>query len=308
MAGVGKKSQLEGRQHQAVLLARKPGALPALPKTATAPSLPHKPAQAAKPHALPVKPEPHQRGVEERPQQVAKFSSGKAFSREDTLEWIASTRKQVLAVRADTVKVAAARIAELEAALEMALTRVSFLENENQSLETSVDLAASDNLTLAKRLGESETRGDEARARLHTSEMLRADHDMIVSAAERKIDILQNLIAVKEARLQKLEQAHAKIEQETSGLLETIKARDKALADAERRILALTGLFEKLELSLEGGKSENDNLLRRGPAIKPKPRPVQRTDSPQAAGELRLWRRELDTDEWLLDRPVKQTA
>ena len=113
---------------------------------------------------------------------------------------------------------------------------------------------------------------------------------------------MQNTITARNARIQKLEQARRKVERETSDLLETAKARDKlrdkALADAEQRILVLTQLFEKLELSLEARNGENDNR-----APNPKPAAGERADLEQAGGEFRLWRRELDTDDWLL-RPA----
>ena len=271
MAVGGKKSQMSGLQHQADRPVREPAA-----------------------------PKP----------------SGTAFSREDTLEWISNTRKQVLAVRADTVRAGEARIAELEAALEVAITRVSFLENENQSLEISVDMASGENLNLARRLAESEARGDVARAALQSSTTLRAEYETAVSEAERKIEILQNLIAVKDARLYRLEETRDKLEQDAKNLLKTSKARDKALVDAERRILALTELFEKLELSLEGNKGQNDNQVSAGKNLKqvlkqnprPKPRRNERVDPQEAEPEVRLWRRELDTDDWLLAGPAKRTA
>jgi hypothetical protein len=311
MAVGGKEPQRNDRQRRADRTARKDAASPALPETATAQNPRQKLAQAAKPQAPFPEPAPQRRSGDDRRDQVPQ-SSGKAFSREETLEWIANARKQVLAARGDTVKAAEARIADLEAALEVALTRVAFLENENQSLETSIDLAAGDNLSLGRRLAESETRSSEARAALQNSAVLRAEYEGVISTAERRIEILQNLIAVKEARLHKLEQTRTEMEQGTRKLLEAAnardKARDQALADAEQRIVALTGLFEKLELSLEGEKGQNDNQIPGTRSPERKPRASERTAPPKAEPELRLWRRELDTDDWLLHRPARQTA
>jgi hypothetical protein len=104
--------------------------------------------------------------------------------------------------------------------------------------------------------------------------------------------------------------------------------RDQALADAERRVLELTQLFEKLELSLEARRGENDNQAPNPKPIAPRPvaprpvaprptapRPVapipvagERADPEQAGHEVRLWRRELDTDDWLLAGPARRQA
>jgi hypothetical protein len=51
-------------------------------------------------------------------------------------------------------------------------------------------------------------------------------------------------------------------------------------------------------MSLEARNGENDNR-----APNPKPAAGERADLEQAGGEFRLWRRELDTDDWLL-RPA----
>jgi chromosome segregation ATPase len=302
MAVGGKQSKQDGWQHQADRLARKRTAVPALPRIATAQSPRHKLREPARPSVLPVGDDrrlsPHA-GTERR-DNVAK-AAGKEFSREEALDWILNARKEAVAVRADRAKAAEARIADLEASLEVALARVAFLENENQSLQNSLDLTVSENLFLAKQLAQSETWGDEARSELQSSAMLRAEHDMAVSAAERKIELLQNLIAVKETRLQKLEETRGKMEQDANKLIETTRARDKALAEAELRILVLTELFEKLELRLDGGNGENDN---RNP--NPKPVAAKRADLQEAGRELRLWRRELDTDDWLLAGPARR--
>ncbi len=282
---------LDGWRNQADGLARKHTAIPALPRTATAQPPRRQPAGDNR--------SSDQRAEEVHREQAVK-TSGKDFSREQALDWILNARKEALAVRADRAKAAEARIADLEASLEAALARVVYLENENQSLQTSVELTTSENLSFARRLAESETRSDEASAELHNSALLWAEHDRVVSAAERKIDLLQNLLAVKEARLHKLEQARDKMEQDTDKLLETAKTRDKALADAEQRIFILTELFEKLELSLDAGKGENDNQ-----APDPKPGANEPTDMPEAGREVRVWRRELDTDDWLLAKPAK---
>ncbi len=259
MAVGGKQSKLDGWQHQADRLARKHTVIPALPKTAAALTPRHHLQQPASRSVTPV-------GEDRRPDQHAAIERrrdqappAKDFSREEALDWILKARKGALAIRTDKAKAAEARIAELEASLEAALARVTYLGDENQSLQTALDMAADENLDLGRRLAESETRHDEARAELQSAAMLRAEHDMAISAAEQEIELLQNTITVRNARLQKLEHGRRKMERDNGKLLETAKARDQALADAEQRILVLTQLFEKLELSLEARKGENDN-------------------------------------------------
>jgi chromosome segregation ATPase len=293
MAVGGNQSRLDGWQHQADGLALRHTVVPALPKTAAALTPRHQLPQPAPRSGPPA-------GEDRRHHQAA-TPPAKDFSREETLDWILKARKEALAIRTDKAKAAEARIAELEASLEAALARVTYLGDENQALQTALDMAADENLDLGRRLAESETGCDEARAELQGAAMLRAAYDVAASEAEQKIELLQHTITVRNARLQKLEQARRKVERETSKLLETATVRDKALADAERRILVLTQLFEKLELSLEARKGENDNQ-----APNPKPAAGERADVEQAGREFRLWRRELDTDDWLLGRVATQ--
>jgi chromosome segregation ATPase len=302
MAVGGKQSKLDGWQHQADRLARRHAAVPALPRTATAQTPRHRLPQPALRSVPPADEDrrPDQHVAVERCRGQAANPPAKDFSREEALDWILKARKEALAVRADTATAAKARIAEFEASLEAALARVTYLGDENQSLQTALDMAADENLDLGRHLAESETRCDEACAELQSAAVLRAEYDMAASEAEKKVELLQNTITVRNARLQKLEQARRKMERDTSKLLETAKVRDQALADAEQRILELTQLFEKLELSLEARNGENDNQARN-----PKPGAGERADLEQAGRELRLWRRELDTDDWLLGRPAK---
>ena len=63
----------------------------------------------------------------------------------------------MLTVRVERARAADKRIAELEASLEATFARVVFLENENQSLQNSLDLTVDENLDLAWRVAEIET-------------------------------------------------------------------------------------------------------------------------------------------------------
>jgi len=305
MAIDGKHSRQGGWQLQAGRLALKHTVLPGLPRTITAPAARQQvPGPAPQPASQAADTGSIVRPPNENRDPAAK-TAAESFSREETLEWIRNTRKAVLAVRVERARVADERIADLEASLEAALERVAFLENENESLQTSLDLSAGENLDLTRRLAESETRDDEVRSKLQSSEMTRTEYELAAAAAERKIELLQNLVRVKETRLQKLDQARKKLQQDTGKLLATTRARDQALAEAEHRISVLTELFEKLELSLETGKTEAASrdvhlAINSGPPLKASA-PAQKPSR-----QSKLWQRALDTDDWLLAGPARQ--
>jgi hypothetical protein len=336
MAAGGKQAKLDDWRDQADRPVRKEPAVPALPKVASSQSPRH---QLLRPAPRSVPPVTEDRSLDPRAaasrqrDQAAKVPP-QGFSREETLDWILKARKKALAIRTDTAKAAEARIAELEASLEAALERVTYLGTENQALETSLDMAADENFDLGQRLADSEARNEEAQADLQSAAALRAEYDTAVLAAEQEIELLKGTVTERNARIQKLEQARRKMERDTSKLLETAKARDKSLADAGQRLLVLTRLFEKLESSLEAGKAGNEkpDLRIPGPVMNtlrkhmPRPRPDERKASPEVGPQVqiqvrtrvqtqpetevqpqvRLWRRELDTDDWLLGRVATQ--
>jgi DNA repair exonuclease SbcCD ATPase subunit len=304
MAIGSKHSRLSGWQVQADRLALKHTVIPELPRTMTA----RAPRQVADAAPQPTSPatDANQRSTK-RPLKESRHHGSKPaaqpFSREETLEWIQKARKTVLTVRAERASAADERIAELEASLEAALARVVFLQDENQSLQNSLDLTADENLDLARRVAEIETTDDEVRSKLQSSEMTRSEYELAAVAAERKIELLQNLVRVKETRLQKADQARKKVQQDTGKLLATTRSRDQALADAERRISVLTELFEKLELSLETGQTETasrDILL----AINLQPPDNKSAPAQKPSRQSNLWQRALDTDDWLLGGPA----
>lgn len=313
MAAGGRQSKLDGWQHQAARLARRHTAVPALPKIATAQTARQQPQKPALRSAPQNRPQARPSGQSRR-DQTAK-AAGESFSREETLDWILKARKQAVAIRADKYRAAEVRIAELEASLEAAFERVTFLGDENQSLQTSLEMSVSENLALSKRLAESESRTDEARAELNSSAVVQVERDMAASAAERRVALLESLAEVKETRIHKLEQARNQLEQDAARLLETVKARDKALGEAEQKILGLTALFEKIELRLDAPRTLQDapKQQKSNPVavaksrVTPAPRKIdQPANADTPVPEIRLWRRQLDTDDWLLDGPVRQ--
>jgi DNA repair exonuclease SbcCD ATPase subunit len=304
MANGSKHSRLDGWQHQASRLALKHTVIPKLPRTIIAPAARRMADTESRPTSLAAGTD--QRSIERLPDESCDHvatTAGQPFSREETLEWIRKARKAVLATRAERASAADERIAELEASLEAALARVAFLQNENQSLQNSLDLTVDENLDLARRVAEVETRDDEVRSKLQSSEMTRAEYELAAAMGERKIELLQNLVAVKEARLQKLDEARKRMQQDIKKLLATTRSRDQALADAERRISVLTELFEKLELSLDAGKTETvsrDIHLAINPQL-----PLRESAPVRKPGrQSQLWQRALDTDDWLLAGPA----
>lgn len=312
MAAGGKQSKREGWQDQADRLARKHTAIPPLPRLAIAQTSRRQQQQPARAIAAAGDDRPPGQHVLPGGDRAAK-AAAKDFCREEALDWILKARKQAVAIRADKVRAAEVRIAELEASLEAAIARVTLLGDENQALQTSLEMSVSENLTLSKRLAESEARSDEARSELNSSAVLQVERDMAASAAERRVELLESLAEVKETRIHKLELARTKLEQDAGRLLETVKARDKALAEAEQKILDLTALFEKIELRLDApnGQRAAAREQQSRPVAAPKPRVAPRhadqpADAETAVPEIRLWRRQLDTDDWLLDGPVRQ--
>jgi chromosome segregation ATPase len=313
MAIGGKKSGQSGWQVQSDRLALKHTVVPGLPPTSTVPA-PRRQTSEAAPQSLLAATDADRRSIEQPLEgscdHVAK-TAAQPFSREETLEWIQNARKAVLTTRVERANAADERIAELEASLETALERVAVLENENLSLAESLDASTSENFDLTSRLIEAETTSEEVRSELQSSEMTRAEYDLAAAAAERRIELLQNLTAVKEARLQKLEQARKKMQQDIKKLLATTKTRDQALADAERRIFVLTELFEKLEFRLESGKTEavsqdiqrvlNTQPPRIETAAMQKPSGKAPEAVQKTGRQFQLWQRALDTDDWLLD-------
>jgi hypothetical protein len=301
MAIGNRHSRQAGWQDQANRLVRKHTAIPGLSQRAPVSSAAGR--QKPETHPVSAAKDSNQRSGQCPPDERRDQVVDNDFDRQEALDWILKTRKTVLVARAERAQAAQQRMADLEARLEIALARTDFLENENQSLQTSLDLTVGENLDLARRLAESESRSDEVRSELQSSEMTRAEYDLAAAAAERKIELLQNLIAVKEARLQRMGQARKKMQQDIKKLLATTKARDEALAEAERRVFALTELFEKLELSLDAGKTETASRDIR-PATNPPPSLKESVAVKKTGRQPQLWQRALDTDDWLLDGPA----
>jgi chromosome segregation ATPase len=225
------------------------------------------------------------------------------MAREAAAAWILKAREETLAARAAKAKAAVERIAELEAKFETSLERIAFQDNENQSLQTSLDLTVSDNLRLSNRLSESDATLEKLSSELEQLKTSDAERNKLSSVVDRKIELLQNLLQVKERRIQKLEQARSKLTDDTKKLLRTCAKRDQALARAEERISSLTELFAQLETKVELA-SNKEELVERHSRLQ---REQRGSASAEGSGKMtlpkvNLWKRELDCDEWLLGR------
>jgi chromosome segregation ATPase len=225
------------------------------------------------------------------------------MAREATLAWILNARRETLAARAAKAKAAVERIAELEAKLDTALERIALQDNENQSLQTSLDLTVSENLRLSNRLSETDATLERISSEFEQLKTSAAERNKVSSVVDKKIELLQNLLQVKERRVQKLEQARLKLTDDTKRLLRTCAKRDQALARAEERISSLTELFAQLETKVDLATNK-DRLVERDSRLQ---REQRGSATAEGLGKMthpniNLWKRDLDCDEWLLGR------
>jgi hypothetical protein len=114
-------------------------------------------------------------------------------------------RRESLAVQAEATD---RRIAELEAKLELARENLAILENQNLSLQTSLDLIADENLRLSRHFNESDPMVDKSslierikivlRAAQAERNMLAVDFD----ANNNNSETIQYCVATKEHKIQ----------------------------------------------------------------------------------------------------------
>jgi chromosome segregation ATPase len=302
MALAGRKAQRHGWQHQAEQLA--------LNHTAGATAAWAAAKQTrSRPSIEPVSCHFSLAGAKSECDQEASEISGDAkyieqqLAREAAAAWILNARRETLAARAARAKAADERIIDLEAKLDAVLARIAFQDNENRSLQTSLDLTAGENLRLSGHLSESNAKVEEISSQLEQVRMREAERDRLASAADEKIELLQNLLQVKERRVQKLKQAHSKLFDGTRKLLKTSAERDRALARAEERISSLTELFTQLESKVDLAASKEEIMERHSQLqYEQMERSAAAGADKRARPRVNLWRRELDCDEWLLGR------
>ena len=218
------------------------------------------------------------------------------MAREAAAAWILNARRETLAARAARAKAADEQISELETKLDSALERIAFQENESESLQTSLDLTVSENLRLSNCLLESDATLEKINFELEQLKTSEAEQN-------KKIDLLHNLLQVKERRVQKLERARSKLMDDTKKLLNTCAKRDRALARAEEKISSLIELFAQLETKVDLAASK-EKIVEHHSRLQ---REQREGTTAERSGKMTppnviLWQRELDCDEWLLGR------
>jgi len=194
---------------------------------------------------------------------------------------------------------AAGKIAERDGELAWAREELAHRDNENASLQRSLELSTAENTRLSQRLADCEAsigkayvQLEQMRSALVTVERERAktasaaDHadwkrreetgslnarleamascaataDKLLAGMRRnlreKLELLQNLLAVKDRQLGELKQSRAKLMERTGKLLEAFQARDQMLVAAEARNRTLAARLTQAEAAL--GKSREE--------------------------------------------------
>ena len=109
-------------------------------------------------------------------------------TRESAIAWTLTDRRETLAARAARVSSADKRVAELETELGAAREALALKENENHSLQTSLDLIAGDNSRLSSYLTERDVALDEAQSQLKqiktTLAAAEAEREKLAAAVE----------------------------------------------------------------------------------------------------------------------------
>jgi chromosome segregation ATPase len=183
-------------------------------------------------------------------------------ARETAAEWILNARRETLAARAARAAAADKRIAELEGDLGSAREQLDLRDNENHSLQSSLDLIVSENSRLSGRLTESEAAGnaagEEARSKLQQTKAALATADAerkkLAAAgdeARSKLERMRVALATAEGERNKLavavDEANEKRRTETNTLnsrlgamsVRTVTA-EKLLVEVRQRLLART--------------------------------------------------------------------
>jgi len=249
MALTGKKAQRDGWQHQAERLAVTHTAVATAAIAATEqarrrpllrPVSSHLRTWTAEPeHGLETSKTELANANELEPTRAELAELEQQTARETAAEWILNARRETLAARAARAAAADKRIAELEGDLGSARERLDLRENENQSLQSSLDLIVSENSRLSGRLTESEAAGNRARSELEQ---------------------IKTTLASVEAECKKLaaagEEARSKLQQTKAAL---------ATADAERKKLAAAGdearsKLERMRVALATAEGERNKL------------------------------------------------
>ena len=150
-------------------------------------------------------------------------------AREAAAEWILNARRETLAARAARAAAADKRIGDLEADLELARERIAFLENENHSLQSSLDITAKETARLSDRVQVGDAACYRARSQLEQTQSTLAstevERDKLASAgneASARLEQTQAALSATEAERDKLasagNQARARLQQAQAAL------------------------------------------------------------------------------------------
>ena len=249
MALTGKKAQRDGWQHQAECLALTHTAVATAAIAATeqarrrpllrAVSSHLRTRTAESEHRLETSKTESANANELEPARAELAELEQQTARESAAEWILNARRETLAARAARAAAADKRIAELEGDLGSAREQLDLRDNENHSLQSSLDLIVSENSRLSGRLTESDAAGNRARSELEQ---------------------IKTTLASVEAECKKLaaagDEARSKLQQTKAAL---------ATADAERKKLAAAGdearsKLERMRVALATAEGERNKL------------------------------------------------
>lgn len=220
------------------------------------------------------------------------------------------------------------RVAELEGELGAVREQLVLRENENRSLQTSLDQIVGENSRMTRRLAESDVAADKARhqqeqmktalaaveaerakfaaaieetnerrqtetntlntrleamssravaaekllAEVRQSLLARteesnaaerkvADATVARNATDKKLELLQSSLQVKERQIHDLEQLRSKLVDRSNALAAAVKARDTALARAEERIALLGERVSQLEAAAEASLAKHHETV-----------------------------------------------
>jgi len=135
-------------------------------------------------------------------------------AREAAAEWILNARRETLAARATRAAAADKRIGDLEADLEWARERIALLENENHSLQSSLDITAKETSRLSDRLQVGDAACYRACSQLEQTQSTLAsaevERDKLASAgneASARLEQTQAALTATEAERDKLASA-----------------------------------------------------------------------------------------------------
>jgi hypothetical protein len=197
-------------------------------------------------------------------------------AREVAAAWVLNARRETLAARTARAAAADKRIAELEDELNATREELALRENENQSLQTSLDLVVAENSRRSVAEIDLLDELEQTKMALFAAEAERNELAFSVDIAidTRQVEInrlsahlgtigsdfklLQISLRMKELQVQKLEEAHLGLVADAKRELEISEKRDTALVDAKERINLLTKLFGQLETKSGLAKSQPD--------------------------------------------------